>query len=92
MARHHLAVDDREAPGIQALAQVHQGHLGGIADLREHGLPVEDAPQADPVEPAYQLAVLPYLDRVGQAPSVQAAVGSDHLRRPPGPGPVPAGP
>jgi hypothetical protein len=34
-----LAVDGHEAPGSQTLAQVHQGHLGGVVGVGEHGFP-----------------------------------------------------
>ena len=50
---------------------MHQRHLRRVAGAREHALAEEGAAQADAIEPADEVAVLPDLDAVAVAEFVQ---------------------
>src|ERR1700721_1128380 len=69
-----LRVEQFESAGDQPRHQMHQRHLGSVAGAVKHALAEEGAPQADAIEPADQVVVLPDLDAVGVAYSVQAHI------------------
>ena len=62
-----LRVEQFEAARDQPRHQMHQRHLRGVAGAVEHALAEEGAAEADAVEPADEVAILPDLDAVGSA-------------------------
>ena len=69
------------AAGAQALDQVDQGDLAGIAPAREHALAEERRAERDAVETAGERAVAPDLDAVGEAALVQLDSRARSARR-----------
>ena len=74
-----LAVDEFNAFGFEMFHKFDQGILTCVRDARKHGFPAETAPHDDAIKPAYQLAVLPYLNGVCVTCLVQFAVSGFHL-------------
>ena len=69
-----LGVEQLEAARDQPRHQMHQRHLRGVAGAMEHALAEEGAPEADAIQPADQIAVLPDLDAVAVAELVQSDI------------------
>jgi len=74
MIGHELAVEQLSPAAPQRRHQPGQRDLRGIGHPAEHRFAAEYPVEPDPIEPADQRAVLPTLDRVGQAHGVQRAV------------------
>ena len=74
MLGHILGVQQLKTAGDQPRHQMHQRHLRGVADAVKHALAEEGATQADAIEPAGEIVVLPDLDAVGVAEFVQALI------------------
>ena len=66
-----LGVEQFEAARDQPSHQMHQRHLGGVAGGVKHALAEEGAAEADAIQPANQLVIVPGLDAVGVANPVQ---------------------
>ena len=62
-----LRVEQDIAAGDQPRHEIDQADLRGVGRPAEHAFAEERRPQADPVEPADDLAVLPRLDGVAVA-------------------------
>ena len=56
-----LHVEEEKAALPQAIHQLHEGNLRGVADAGEHGFAGEQAADRNTVQPAGELAVVPYL-------------------------------
>src|SRR5690349_21048358 len=69
-----LGVEQLESAGDQSRHQMHQRHLGSVAGAMEHALAKERAAQADAVEPADEVAVLPDLDAVSVPEFVKSEI------------------
>lgn len=87
-----LAVDQAVAPVGQPAAQLHEGHLGGIAGVGEHRFAAEHPAEGDAVQPADEFAVAAAFDRMGVTAVVQGGIGGAHGRCDPGAGGVRARP
>ena len=64
MLGHVLRVEQFEPARDQPRHQMHQRHLGGVAGPMKHALPEERPAQADAIQSADQIVVLPDLDAV----------------------------
>src|SRR5690606_26123010 len=82
----YLTVDKVIAPALQLSAQGDGGNLRGIGLQAEHGLAEEQVAGGDAVEPAYQLALAPHFDGMGNLQLVHAAIGLLHVIGDPGGG------
>src|SRR3954453_19907340 len=75
MLGHELAVEQSEIAGLEASDQPRQRYLRGIGHAAEHALAEERPAELDAIEPADQLALLPFgvprLDRMGMARAVE---------------------
>src|SRR4051794_28645151 len=69
-----LRVEQFETAGDQAGHQMHQRHLGGVAGPVKHALPEKGPPEADAIEPADKIIVLPDLDAVSVPELMQSDV------------------
>src|SRR5882724_8069711 len=69
-----LRVEQLESADDQPGHQMHQRHFRGVADAMEHAFAEEGAAEADAVEPADQIVILPDLDAVGVSDPVQADI------------------
>ena len=56
-----------------------EGDFAGVADVVEHAFTEEGGAEADAVESAGELAILPCFDAVGEAEFVEVGVGGDKL-------------
>ena len=74
MLGHVLGVEQFEASGDQPRHQMHQRHLRGVAGPVEHALAEEGASQADAIEAADKVIVLPDLDAVSVTEFMQSDV------------------
>src|SRR3982074_3051099 len=71
MVGHILCVEQFEAARDQPCHQMHQRHFRGIANAVKHTLAEEGAAQADAVEPADKIVILPDLDTVSVSEFVE---------------------
>ena len=74
MVGHELAVEQPVAADPQPRHQPGERHLGRVAPGREHALAEEGGAEADSVEAAGELALVPAFDRMGVAAGVEEAV------------------
>lgn len=66
-----MGVQQGKAPLIQAVYQIHKGHLAGVGDAAEHAFAKKDRPNVQAIQAPHQLALLPDLDAVGMTQIMQ---------------------
>src|ERR1700730_15980987 len=69
-----LGIEQLESAGDQPRHQMHQRYLGGVAGAMKHALAEKGAAEADAIEPAGQIVVLPDLDAVAMSEFMQADI------------------
>ena len=84
MFGHELAVEQGVAADLEPGDQPGKRHLGGIGAQREHAFAEEGCAEADTVQPADQLALLPDFDRMGVAEAVELGEAPFNLKVDPG--------
>ena len=84
MRRLLLTVNQRHVPLLQHFDQVHECHLRGVGEAREHRLAIKHSTDGDAIQSARQLAIEPRFNRMRIAVSMQPGVGVDHRGGDPG--------
>ena len=80
MVRIHLAIDKVETPRRQLPDKMHEGNLGCVADVSEHGLRKKCGANRNPVDTANQPVCEPCLCRVCEPELMKDAIGVPHGR------------
>jgi hypothetical protein len=65
MLRHELTIEQSEIADLQARDQPCKRNLRSVTSAAEHALAKEGAAELDAIEAANELAIAPYLDRMG---------------------------
>jgi hypothetical protein len=83
--RFDLAIENFEVVSDQLLAQAKHGSLGGVGLAAEHGFTEKGPADRQAVQPAFEAAGTPDLNRVRPTLLVQVCICARHLGRNPGP-------